>query len=409
MNRRRAFGRALLLLSTALATSACASRPAAWPGWRGPDGDGLARLESGRPWPGQGPRRLWSRSLGSGFSSVTVAHGRLYTGAVNDAAEVLVALDSDTGATLWERPLGEIYGAGSHGAGPRATPAIADGRVFALGSFGDLWAFDAESGEPLWHLHLPTVLGGRRPGYGFAASPIVWRNRLLLAPGGAEGQSLAAVGVENGEILWQTGDDPPSYSTGVVGEIAGTTQAVFLTAENLLALDPATGKILWTEPWEDKFEVNSVTPILTGGSVFVSASSGGGRFLPRRHGRSWQVAELWRDGAMANQFSSAILWQDHLYGVSDGDLLCSDLTTGRELWRQEGFTAGSVLGLRDAGFLALSYYCQLVWVAVDPGGYRELARFKPFATGRCLTSPTVVGDRLILRNEREIAAWQLPH
>lgn len=110
---------------------------------------------------------------------------------------------------------------------------------------------------------------------------------------------------------------------------------------------------------------------------------------------------------MANQFSSAILWQEHLYGVSDGDLLCSDLSTGRERWREEGFTAGSVLGLRDAGFLALSYYCQLVWVAAEPRGYRELARFKPFATGRCLTSPTVVGDLLILRNEREIAAWLL--
>ena len=206
---------ASFLLSIALLPLASAE----WNQWRGPNRDGKSP-ESGllAAWPKSGPERTWMiESLGAGYSSLAVANGTLFTQGAKDGKQFLIALDAETGEIKWEIEHGKPF-SNRRGDGPRGTPTVDGGRVYALGGDGNLISADAATGAKIWERHLLKTYRGRNINWGMSESPLIDGGQLIVNAGGP-GASIVALDKATGKELWKTQSDEAGYSSAVAAAL----------------------------------------------------------------------------------------------------------------------------------------------------------------------------------------------
>ena len=396
---------AVLVLAAAVAHP---SNAADWPQFRGPHRDGIS-AETGlaTSWPDGGPKVLWRTPLGEGYSGLAVVGGRLFTLFSDDQDELVVALDAASGKELWRFRLDAKYVDGQ-GSGPRSTPTVDDGVVYALGARGKLAALDASTGKRLWSQDLKSAFGARAPTWGVSTSPLVEGDLLLLDAGGKPGAALVALHKGSGVVAWTSETDKAGYAAPITVTLAGRRQVIFFTGSRLVAVAPEDGSPLWDVGWSTSYDVNAATPIfIAPDKIFVASGydTGGALFRIVAQGQSLRATEVWRTRGMKNQFSSSIYKDGHLYGFDNAILRCLDASTGEERWKARGFGHGS-LTYADGHLIVLGDRGNLALVEATPAEYREKATAQPL-TGKCWTVPTLAGGRLYLRNEREVVALEV--
>jgi outer membrane protein assembly factor BamB len=375
-----------------------------WPQFRGPNRDGVSR-ETGllKSWPAGGPRALWKVPMGEGYSHIAVSNGRLYTLYGQGDQEFAVAMDAATGKAVWRTPIDRMYRS-DMGNGPRSTPTVDAGMVYALSASGRLVALNAKDGSKVWARDLPKELGGRMPGWGASTSPLVEGNLLLVDLGGSK--SLAAFDKKTGKVVWTSQSDVAGYSAPIAITVGGVRQAVFFTGTSVLAVSPRDGKLLWRVPWRTDWDINAATPLFVPpDKVFVSSGYGVGAAVYKIKVADGKVRaeEVWRSRGMKNQFSSSVLHNGVIYGFDDATFKAVDAATGKERWKQRGFGHGSLI-LADGHLIVLSERgCNLALVEATPEEYREKGR-EEVLSGKCWTAPTLANGRLYLRNEEELVA-----
>jgi outer membrane protein assembly factor BamB len=376
-----------------------------WPQFRGPRRDGISdETHLLKSWPATGPRVLWRAPMGEGYSHLAVAGGRIFTLADSAADELLGSYEAKTGKKVWTLRIDSKY-SNDQGNGPRSTPTVDGGMVYALSAQGQLVAADAASGKRLWGHDLPKEYGAQSPTWGVASSPLVEGDLLLVAAGGSSHRSVLAFHKRNGKVAWAALDDPPGYAAPIAFTSGGLRQILFFTAKGLVSVAPADGRLLWRLPWETTYDANAATPIFVAPDrIFVSSGYDTGSGLFRLHVANGQVeAEpLWKSRGLKNQFSSSLLSGDYLYGFDNGTFKCVDVRTGEEKWKQRGLGHGSLI-LADGHLWVLSESGRLVLVDASPSGYAERASFQVL-TGRCWTAPSLVDGVLYLRNQENIMA-----
>ena len=379
-----------------------------WPQWRGPRQDGISR-ETGLldQWPEKGPAELWRVPLGNGFSAVSVVGEKAFTLYGSNEGEFAAAFNVADGKTLWKTRLGDLLKNDSYGDGPRATPAIDSGRVYALSGKGALRCLDAADGKPVWGCDLLEKFGGNPPEYGFAASPVVMGDMLVVVVGAGKGKSLAAFDKANGKVLWTALDDKIGYSTPREVTIDGVSQIIVLMGEALVSVSPTDGKEYWRQEWKTELDANVATPVISGNRLFISTGYSTGCALFELSAKDGKPAaeRLWANKEMKNYFSTSVLVDGYLYGFNNNKLTCLDFRTGKTKWKTGGFNRGSLIAADgkliiygDQGLLALA--------EISPDSYKELAKFK-FCDERTWTVPTLSGGRLFLRNEKELACLKV--
>jgi outer membrane protein assembly factor BamB len=409
-NRLRLLTAFLTLLTASVGGTATAED---WPCWRGPHRDGISR-ETGllKQWPPGGPRQLWRAELSGGFSSVVVADGRLFTQTKEGNQEVVVCLDAATGKDLWRYRYDCDYtayptftGGGRPQArtGPRATPTVEGDRVYTLGATGVLLCLEARTGKKVWQQDLLKIAGMNVPTHGFCGSPLIVGERIYLNPGGPKGKSLAALGKKDGSVIWQALDDPVGYACAVWAEVGGAPQVIFFTGVGVVGVAPADGRLLWRFPWKTRPPLHIATPIYTDGEVFVSSNYGTGGAVIRLRDRG-EPETVWKSLAMQNHFSTSVLYEGHLYGVSEGRLRCVEFQTGAVKWSKDGLGRGSV-ALVDGRLIALGEYGPLILARATPTEYAEISRCQPLDKSTLTwTAPVVSGGRLFVRSENALLA-----
>ena len=192
---------ALLVLFVGVSWTSAAD----WPQWLGPTRDG-ASPEKVAAWKGA-PKVLWRQPVGEGNSSPVVAGGRVFIHAkVKDKdAEEVVAFDARTGKEVWRTAYDRAAFTSLYGNGPRATPAVAGGKVYTFGVTGALTCFDAAGGKQLWQVDTFKQFSPPKLMFGAACSPLAEGGRVLVNVGG-KGASVVAFDASTGEVAWKSLD-----------------------------------------------------------------------------------------------------------------------------------------------------------------------------------------------------------
>lgn len=381
-----------------------------WPQWRGTSRDGISS-ETGLliKWPAAGPERNWTRrGLGSGYSTVSVAAGRIFTLGADGDAESVIALDVETGKVLWRALSGRRF-RDSRGDGPRGAPTVDGNRVYALGGGGDLTVLDVATGAQVWSINVLTEFGGRNITWGISESPLVLPGSVLVQTGGRNG-SIIALDKTDGSPLWKsTADDDASYSSAVVATIRGVRQAVYFTGERAVGVDVADGTLLWHYRRVANRTANVATPIVRGNKVFLSSDYGTGcALLDIQGGASGMTAdEVYFNRNMKNHHASSVLVGDTLYGFSSNILTALDFETGAVVWKDRSVGKGSLI-YADGHLYVFSENGVVGLVEASRVGYREKSRFElPRSNEKSWSHPVIANGALYLRDQDTLYSFDI--
>jgi outer membrane protein assembly factor BamB len=389
------------------ATPAAVETGADWPGFRGPGRDSIIRgVRIETDWSKSPPVALWRRPIGPGWSSFAVRGDLLYTQEQRGEDEVVACYSLTTGKPVWRHRDAARFWESNAGAGPRATPTLSNGRVYTFGATGILNALDAGNGAVVWSRNAASDTGTKVPTWGFASSPLVVDDLVIVAASG----TLAAYDVATGKPRWVGPHHDGSYSSPQVMTIDGVAQILLLSPPGAVSVAPADGALLWEHSWEGGAIVQ---PALTAdGDVLINAMGGTGGIGTRRiavaHGPGgWTVEERWTSNGLKPYFNDFVVHKGHAFGFDGSILACIDLKDGKRKWKGGRYGNGQLVLLPDQDLLlVLSEEGELALVAATPDRFTELARF-PAIDGKTWNHPVLVGDVLLVRNDREMVAFRL--
>jgi outer membrane protein assembly factor BamB len=383
-------------------------RPAGWPGFRGRDRDGVVRgVRIDTDWAASPPVEMWRRPIGPGWSSFALEGNVLYTQEQRGDEEIVAAYSVARGEPVWRHRDPVRFWESNGGAGPRATPTISHGRVYAFGATGILNALDARDGAVLWSRDVAAETGRAVPHWGFASSPLVIDDLVIVA---AEG-TLVAYDLASGDRRWSGPSYGGSYSSPHRATIDGVVQVVLLGGPGAIGVAPANGAVLWEHEWSPGAIVQPV--VLVGGDILINtivATGGVGirRLAFARSADAWKVEERWTSNGLKPYFNDFVVHEGHAFGFDGSILAAIDLEDGRRVWKGGRYGNGQLVLLADQDLLiVLSEEGELALVGATPDQFRELARF-PVLEGKTWNHPVLVGDILLVRNGQEMAAFRLP-
>lgn len=385
---------------------------AEWPGFRGPRRDGVVPgVVLAEDWSREAPRELWRIPVGPGWSSFAVAGKRLFTQEQRGEEEVVVCYDADTGAELWAYAYPSRFWEALGGVGPRATPTLSEGRLFALGAEGFLHRLDPETGEVVWKADLRDDAGRQPPQWGFASSPLVLDGEVIVYAGGEGDRGILAYDADTGKLRWGAPAGNHSYSSPQLSTVEGTPCVPVVTNDGLTLVDPADGSVLLQYEW--KFEnYRILQPLMISESSFL-ISTGFGMGTRRvdlsvDDGRL-TAKERWTSRAMKPDFNDFVAHEGNLYGFDVNILACVDLETGERRWKGGRYGHGQLVLLPDADqLLVISERGDLALVRAGTEGLDELAKLEEVLHGKTWNHPVVVGDRVYVRNGEEAVGLQVP-
>jgi outer membrane protein assembly factor BamB len=365
-------------------------------------------------WPEGGPKKMWTvNDAGLGYSGVTVQAGSLYTMGAFDKKEMLLAYNSSSGEKLWEVHVGELLTNG-WGDGPRMSPTISNGKIYALGARGNLLCVLAKNGKQVWKKSLVDDLGGKVPGWGYTESVLVDQGKVICTPGGKDG-AIAALDADSGRTIWRTKSftDGAQYSSPISIMHQGKKQYVQLVMKNIVGIDPGNGSVLWKSKWPGKVAVIP-TPIFSNGHVYVTSGYGVGCKLVKL-GDNYPT-NVYENKVMKNHHGGVIKVGEHLYGYSDGvGWACQDFKTGELIWNEK-----KALGKGAIAYADNRLYCQgegdgrLILIDASPTGWKTHGEFtispqtkKRNPKGRIWTHPVICDGKLYLRDQEYILCYDI--
>jgi outer membrane protein assembly factor BamB len=384
--------------------------PLDWPQWRGANRDAVSP-ETGllNEWPDGGPRVVWRAKVGAGYSSVSISGGKLYTLWDEDGTQYLFCLDALTGKESWRRAVGTAF-TNHYGDGPRSTPLVDDGVVFAVGTQGRLVAVNRATGEALWQRDLVGEFGAKLPSYGYSSSPLVVGDRLVIEAGGKDA-TFMAFDKKSGEVAWRSENDSPAYSSPINVSIDGVDQVVFWSAHGLHSVASDDGKVLWRYAWETFCPVtgdplNTGTPIyIAPDRIYISSGSGAALLRVAREDSKFKVATVWESEEMRSDVNTSVLLGNYIYGFDRGTLKCLDARTGEIQWKARGFQRGSLIAA-DGKLIVYGESGNLALVDASPEGFvqKDTAQI---LKGKNWTSPSLAAGKLYLRNHDELVCLDM--
>lgn len=412
----------ILILAICATSTLFASQSGDTRGWRQFGGPGRDfTVESGplaTTWGDAGPEQLWRRELGEGYSSILVDDGLLVTMYRRGDSEIIVALDAQTGETVWEyayqAPLAhngyfDVW-LNSAGPGPYSTPMIADGVVFAVGVNGQFHALERSSGELLWSLDLVDTFDVDDYN-AFASSPLAYGSTVIVPLGGSS-RGVVAFSQETGATVWRSPEFPLGPGSPILAAVDGDPHLVVLGQQELIGLSPDDGQIRWRHPHENELGLNISMPVW-GADNLLFASSGydtGSRMLrlTTRDGAT-VVEEAWSNNRLRLHFGNAIRVGDLVVG-SSGDfgpafLTALDVLTGEEVWRDRSFARANAV-LADGKLVLVDEDGDIAVTSVSADGLHIHARGQVL-TENAWTPPTLVDGTLYIRDRLEIVAIDL--
>ena len=380
-----------------------------WPQFRGLQRNGSSP-ETGlaEGWGEDGPKELWRKAIGPGYSAVSIVGDRLYTMYVAEVdgqdKEVAVALSTKDGRELWRTPLGDRFD-NEFGDGPRATPTVSGDKVYVLDSRGTLAALATTDGSVVWSMDFVKKFEIETPRFGYSTSVVVDGDHVIVQAGGKEGNNYLAIEKDSGEIVWSRGDGPAGYNSALPVKVGDTKRFVYVAGNQLICIDEEGGEV-WAHDWPQG-ETHAMPIRIPPDKLYLSGAEGVGARLFRvteTDGKG-EVELLWEQPFMRNHFSSAVVHEGTIYGFDNATLKAISVADGKMAWGKRGLGKGSLI-FADGHLLVLSDRGKLLLVEATPEGYREKGSVQALK-GLCWTAPAIADGRLYLRNHDELVVYDL--
>lgn len=369
----------------------------------------------------KGPPLVWEVSRGEGYATPAVVGQRVVLFHRVGGEEVVECLHAETGRRFWRMSYPTDYQDryGFNG-GPRCQP-VSDGElVYTLGAEGKLHCLQLTTGRVLWKRDLRQEFKLKTNFFGVGATPLLEGEVLIVNVGAEGGPCVAGFDRRTGKMRWGAGKEwGPSYASPVPATVHGKRRVfVFAGGESrpatggLLCVDPANGQVDFSFPWRARVResVNASSPVVVKNQVYISECYGpGGTLLDLLPGGGFKQA--WSNNVLNTHFVTAIHKDGYLYGIDghgprNAPLVCIELATGKEMWREEPEwetiahlpegdrkyvlpPALASLLLVDGRCLLLGQYGHLAWLDLNPKGYRELDRTHLFLAQETWSMPAL--------------------
>ena len=353
-------------------TAAFSAMPAAgddWPRWRGPDQNGASKEKWQPSWPASGPKVLWETTVGRGQCSMIIGGGKLFTlGTTANDEETIYCLDEFKGTLVWKYAYKTAIQLlrSTDGVGP--TPALVDGRLYALGSAADLHCLDAADGKVIWHKNLAKEIDTGTVAYGYDCSPAVASGVVAIPAFPGIGQQPRAGGpypadrgvligfaAADGHEVWRATQGASGWSSPLVVRMDGNELFVHATGQKVFGVETASGKVAWSfDATKDgalagvgKAGCLCATPVVVGDKVlFTTACMAKERVVACLQVTGGKATLLWKNADAWDWVQSGTVWNNRYYKLAKKGLVCVDLDTGKTLWtyEKEGLAGPTVFG-----------------------------------------------------------------
>ena len=400
---------ALIVASSLILISSVCVFGQDWPQWRGPDRDAKAgNFSVPDKWPTELTQK-WKVTVGLGDSSPALVGDKLYVFARQGDQEVILCLNAGDGTESWrvgyQAPAISGPSARQH-SGPRSSPAVAEGKIVTIGVTGIVSCVDM-AGKMLWQ---KDIFPGAWPRFYTSMSPIIVDGMAIVHPGGEGNGGIVALNLANGEKKWDWTEDGPGYSSPVLMMVEDTKQLVQMTDRNVVGINIADGKLLWKVAFVPEGRAyNAATPIVDGQTVvFTGAGRGTKAVKVEKQRDSFVAKEIWNNAELNPQFSTPVLKDGLLFGMSNrGNLYCLNTKTSQAAWTDENSLDRSGFGeIVDVGscLLALPSSGDLIVYKPDGGQYSEIARYK-VADTPVYAYPVVSGNRIFIKDQESLAVF----
>jgi outer membrane protein assembly factor BamB len=382
-----------------------------WPQWRGPNRDGVvSSFKEPSPWP-ESLKQQWKVDVGLGYATPLVVGQRLYLFTRQAEDEVMTALDAASGKVLWRTsyaaPFNMVSATARHGAGPKATPAFANGRLFTLGMTNIVTAFDAASGKQLWQKPATAA----QPAFHTAMSPVVDGNLVIVHVGGPGDAALSAFDVTTGSVRWSWTEDSPAYGSPIVVDLGGVRQVVTFTHQFLVGVAVATGELLWRRPFKTPSNTTSQTPILYGDTIIqMGRENGVTAFRVVGRDGKWTTEDVWQTKEVSQHMTNGVVVDGVLYGLSHlngGQYFALDLAKGNVLWKGDPRQAENAAIVRAGDTIfALEDDGEMVVMKASRTGMNVLRRYD-VADSQTWAQPTISGSRVYVKDVSNLTLWTM--
>jgi len=420
-----------------------------WPQWLGPLRDGVWR-ETGivEKFPEGGPQVRWRSAVAAGYAGPAVAVGKVFVtdrilaeGTKNPkeafpqrpfkgipGKERVLCLNEADGKLLWKHDYDCIYTC-SYPLGPRTTPVVHDGKLYTLGTEGNLFCFDADTGKVLWSHDFKKDYGAKTPLWGVAAHPLIDGQKLICVVGGKDSVAVA-FDKDTGKQVWKAlSASQQGYCPPMIYEIGGKRQLIIWDADAVSGLDPETGKIYWSQPLKTYQGMSIATPRVAGEDLYLTAypnTSVMFRLSQNQTGPTiaWKLTDPKK--GIYSVFSSPQLQEGHIYGVTNGGYIrCLNAATGEQLWSslqahgpRPTPSAECFLIKNGDRYFVVNERGDLIIARLTPKGYEEVSRahmLNPSSAGASSgfnrdvlwSHPAFANKCIYMRNDKEIICASL--
>lgn len=386
-----------------------------WVSWQGAKGDRRSGVTGIiKDWSG-GLEKLWEVDyLCQGDSSATwsapvIQGNRLVIFGRSTEDDLIFALNPADGNLLWQASY-SAKAAATHGAGPRATPAIDEDRVYTFGRSGDLVSWALFDGKELWRANVADE-GGKEPTWGYASSPLILGTRIIVQ-GGGTARTIAYDKI-TGKVAWKSGRGPAGYAAVTRMDVAGKPMVLAFHGKGLAALEADNGDELWSVAWETPYDVNASTPIAIGDSVFITSGYGTGSMLLKAGSTGAEI--VWRSKVIASQHSDPYVIDGFLYGYSGdsfqnrGAFKCVSLEDGAEKWATDEMGWGTCVFV-DGHLLCCDIKGNVFLMRPDPDRFVKVTEMRNALgdiSGPVWTRPVVANGLLYLRFKQRLVCYNL--